>query len=43
VSLRGKGVELHIEKKLIDELPEIGGRINVYMGDYGCWTIGVSW
>ena len=23
-------------------LPETGGRISVYMGDYGCWTIGVS-
>lgn len=33
---------LFIEKVLTDELPEAGGRINVYMGDYGCWTIGVA-
>jgi hypothetical protein len=32
-------VELFIEKRLIDELPESGGLINVLMGDYGCWTI----
>jgi hypothetical protein len=40
--LRGSGVELCIEKALVDELPDIGGRINVYMGDYGCWTVGVA-
>ena len=42
LSLRGNGVELYIEKALVNELPEDGGRINVYMGDYGCWTIGVT-
>jgi hypothetical protein len=40
--VRGRGVELYIEKALVEELPEAGGRINVYMGDYGCWTIGVA-
>jgi hypothetical protein len=39
--VRTKGIELHIEKALVDELPAGGGRIHVYMGDYGCWTIGV--
>jgi hypothetical protein len=40
--LRRNGVELNIEKALVDELPDSGGRIRVYMGDYGCWTIGVE-
>jgi hypothetical protein len=42
IPVSGNGVELHIEKALVDELPETGGRIGVYMGDYGCWTIGVT-
>jgi hypothetical protein len=33
------GIELFIEKALMDELPEAGGRLIVYMGDYGAWTI----
>jgi hypothetical protein len=32
-------IELFIEKALVDELPETGGRLIVYMGDYGAWTI----
>jgi len=39
--LKGNGVELYIEKALIDELPDTGGRISVYMGDYGCWTVDI--
>jgi hypothetical protein len=42
VPVKDKKVELYIEKALVDELPAAGGRINVYMGDYGCWTIGVA-
>jgi hypothetical protein len=42
MSLRGNGVELYIEKALVVELPDTGGRISVYMGDYGCWTVGVA-
>jgi hypothetical protein len=41
VPVSGKGVDLHIEKALVDELPEGGGRIRIYMGDYGCWTVRV--
>ncbi len=33
-----KGVELYIEKTLVDELPETGGTINALMGYYGSWT-----
>lgn len=40
--LRGNGVELFIEKALIDKLPDTGSLISVYMGDYGCWTVGLG-
>jgi len=33
---------LHIEKTLVDGLPQTGGQINVLMGDYGCWTITIE-
>ena len=37
-----KGMELYIERKLVDALPGFGGMINVLMGDYGCWTISLQ-
>jgi hypothetical protein len=39
--LRREGVEFFIEKGLVDELAESGGLISVYMGDCGCWMVGV--
>jgi hypothetical protein len=41
VHLKHRSVELYIEKGLINGLPPKGGVIYVYMGDYGCWTIGI--
>ena len=34
-----RGLELYIEKKIIDELPEGDRNIKVLMGDYGCRLI----
>jgi hypothetical protein len=39
---REKGIQLFVEKKLVDALPESGGRINVLMGDYGAWPVVVE-
>jgi hypothetical protein len=41
VAIPSGRVEWHIEKSLVDALPDSGGRLKVHMGDYGCWTIGV--
>jgi hypothetical protein len=41
-SITVKNIHLYIEKKLLNELPEGGGRLPVYMGDYGCWTLRVA-
>jgi hypothetical protein len=37
-----KNTRLYIEKKLLEDLPEGGGRLPVYMGDYGCLTLRVA-
>ena len=39
IEFEDKGVKLFIEKCLVDEMPEEGGRIEALMGDYGTWTI----
>jgi len=37
-----KGIQLFVEKKLVDALPESGGLINVLMGDCGSWTVTIK-
>ena len=39
--LEVKGVQVFIEKGLIEELPDTGGVIKVLMGDYGVWDLAV--
>lgn len=39
VFLEANGIELYIEKELIDKRSENDGRINVLMGDYGVRSI----
>ena len=36
------GIELYIEKELVDKVSENDGRINVLMGDYGVRSIYIS-
>ncbi|MEJ5357877.1 MAG: hypothetical protein WHT06_04320 [Desulfobacterales bacterium] len=40
--LAAGGIELFIERRLLDALPPEGGILPVYMGDYGCWRMSVS-
>ena len=39
VSFKTNGVELYIEKVLVDKASDNDGRINVLMGDYGARSI----
>ena len=34
-----EGLKFHIEKKLLDAVPEGGGEVKVSMGDYGRYTL----
>jgi len=39
VFFEANGIELYIEKELVDKVFENDGRINVLMGDYGIRSI----
>jgi len=42
VFFEAMGIELYIEKELVDKVSENDGRINVLMGDYGVRSIYIS-